>query len=303
MRYFLALARSGSVRAAGSALSVSHSTVLRRVEALESQLSVRLFDRHRGGYQLTEAGRHMVPRAERIEREMCSLERDLIGQDERLAGLVRMTCCDSYVSGLILEELAPFCAKHPEIELAISVDSRSFDLSKREADIAIRFLGEGGSPPEQLMGSKVAPIMVANYVAGAHAERLNPETHPTNARWLAFFDRNISEMLREGSSYPHLPLWGAFASLEAIVPATQQGLGLATLITYAADRSPGLMRLDKADVRHVADIWVLCHPDLRENARIRAVRQEVAAALRRNEDLFAGRSVVAPEGCAIEPQT
>ena len=58
------------------------------------QLAARLFDRNRDGYTLTEAGRQMIPGAERVEREMSALERGLVGQDERLAGPVRLTCCD-----------------------------------------------------------------------------------------------------------------------------------------------------------------------------------------------------------------
>ncbi|MEM7437027.1 MAG: LysR family transcriptional regulator, partial [Myxococcota bacterium] len=98
VRYYLALARLGSVRAAGAKLGVSHSTVARRVEALEARLAARLFDRNRDGYTLTDAGRRMLSRAERVEKEMLALERDLVGQDERLAGPVCITCCDEYVS-------------------------------------------------------------------------------------------------------------------------------------------------------------------------------------------------------------
>src|SRR5688572_31042262 len=81
VRHFLALARTGSVRAAGASLSVSHSTVARRVEALEARLGVKLFDRHRDGYTMTAAGREMVASAERVEREMTALERGIAGQD------------------------------------------------------------------------------------------------------------------------------------------------------------------------------------------------------------------------------
>ncbi len=91
VRHFLALARCGSVRAAGASLGVSHSTVARRVEALETRLSARLFDRNRDGYTLTEAGRQMLPGAERVERELAALERGLVGQGAPLGfGLSRL---------------------------------------------------------------------------------------------------------------------------------------------------------------------------------------------------------------------
>ena len=303
VRFFLALARSGSVRAAGTALSVSHSTVLRRIEAMEEQLAVRLFDRHRDGFQLTEAGRNMVPGAERIEREMSALERGLAGCDERLAGTVSVTCCDSFVSDILLEELAGFCTQHPEIELALAVDARPFDLAKREADIAIRALPKGTDPPDYLIGIKAAPITIANYVSSAHAHRMNPSQ--PEGRWLAFEERKISEVVIQGSSYPELPLWGAFGSVEAMVQAVRYGMGLGTLMTYAGDRAPALVRLPQADVRHMADLWVLSHPDLRDNARIRAVRREILHAFKRKASVFSGdrRSGHAPERCEITPAT
>ncbi|MBC8067609.1 MAG: LysR family transcriptional regulator [Deltaproteobacteria bacterium] len=84
VRHFLALARLGSVRAAGVQLGVSHSTVLRRVEALEARLATRVFDRNREGYTLTDAGRELLSSAERMEQEMSRALRGVAGRDERL---------------------------------------------------------------------------------------------------------------------------------------------------------------------------------------------------------------------------
>lgn len=288
VRYFLALARLGSVRAAGATLGVSHSTVARRIEALEVQLAARLFDRNRDGYVLTEAGQQMLPGAERVEREMAALERGLVGQDERLAGSVRITCCDEYVSEVLVRELTPFCDEFPEIELSMTTDGRLFDLSKREADIAVRALGAGVPPPEHLIGTKLAPVVVASYVAVAHASRRDPERPGTEPRWIAFEERKIFELMIAGSSYPEVPPWGLFSSLSLMVQATRAGLGIAMLPTYVGDREPALRRLARPDLRHVADLWQVSHVDLRDNARFRATRGRVAAALERQLPLFRG---------------
>jgi DNA-binding transcriptional LysR family regulator len=147
VRHFLALARAGSVRAAGLALGVSHSTVARRVEALEARLAARLFDRSRDGWSLTGAGARMVPVAERIERDLAALELGLAGTDERLEGAVALTCSDPFVAGFLLRELAAFCARHPGIALHVDADGRPLDLDRREADIAVRALRVGVLPP------------------------------------------------------------------------------------------------------------------------------------------------------------
>ncbi|MBK7156364.1 MAG: LysR family transcriptional regulator [Sandaracinaceae bacterium] len=288
VRYFLALARTGSVRAAGAALSVSHSTVLRRVEALEERLHARLFDRSRDGYVLSDAGRQMLAGAERIEAEMAALERGVVGQDERLQGPVSITCSDAYMSRILVTALAGLTREHPGIELALTIDGRPFDLARREADIAVRALAVDGVPPEFLLGQKVVPIMLSSYVGVAHAARLDPELPGSATRWASYDDRKLQESMIAGSSHPSVPAWGSFASVELMVQAAEHGLGLAMLPTYVGDRVPALRRLARPDLRHVGDFWVLSHPDLRDNARIRKTRAAVADALRAEATLFRG---------------
>lgn len=292
VRYFLALARLGSVRTAGASLGVSHSTVARRVEALEVRLATRLFDRNRDGYTLSAAGQMMVSGAERVEREMAALERGLLGQDERLAGPVHLTCCDEYVSEMMLQELTILCGAYPAIELCITTDSRAFDLSKREADLAVRTLPVGGQPPEHLLGRALVPICVANYVAVEHAHRLDPERKGSRTRWISIRERKYMESRIAASSYPEVPPWGSLSSLGLLLQATRAGLGIAMLPCYVADRDPALRRLEKADLDHVADLWLLCHPDLRDNARLQAARECVSQALRLQKPLFSGEQPV-----------
>lgn len=288
VRHFLALARTGTVRAAGASLGVSHSTVARRVEALESRLGAKLFDRNRDGYQLTEAGREMVAGAERVEREMAALERDLAGQDARLEGPVRVTCTDPFIARILVRCLADLCELHPGIELSLDADSRNLDLSKREADIALRAIVTSATPPEHLLGRRLVPIVLGSYVARAHAERLDPERASGPSRWLGSDRPRMSESLVAASSYPELPVWGAFDSSEVMIQAALAGLGLVMLPTYVGDVEPGLVRLSKPDLRHMADFWLLSHGDLRNNARLRAAREQITAALTERAALFRG---------------
>jgi DNA-binding transcriptional LysR family regulator len=288
VRHFLALARTGSVRAAGASLGVSHSTVARRVETLETRLGVKLFDRNRDGYLLTGAGRDMLASAERVEREMAALERGLAGQDARLEGRVRVTCTDSYIGRILLSALAGLCAEHPGLELELHADDAYLDLSKREADIAVRAIIAGGTPPEHLIGRPLVPIVLASYVATAHAARLDPERGRGDVRWLGSDMPKVAERLVAGSSYPELPIWGAFESLELTSHAAAAGLGLAMLPTYVGDSERALQRLARPDVRHMADFWLLTHRDLRDNARFRVAREQIAAALTGRIALFRG---------------
>jgi DNA-binding transcriptional LysR family regulator len=288
VRYFLALARTGSVRAAGTLLGVSHSTVARRVEALETELAVRLFDRHRDGYLLTDAGEQMVPGAERVESEMAALERGVAGQDTRLEGPVRVTCTDPFVGRMLVRALAELCERHPGLEIALDADSRNMDLSKREADVAVRAVAKDATPPAHLLGRKIVPIVIASYVALAHADRLDPERDGSEARWLGSDRTKVAEALVASSSYPDVPTWGAFASMAVLLDAAREGLGMVMLPAYVGDPDPTLRRLTRPDVRHMGDFWLLSHPDLRDNARLRAARECVGEALASRTPLFAG---------------
>ena len=288
VRYFLTLARKGAVRTAGADLGVSHSTVTRRIEALEEKLGTKLFDRHRDGFILTAAGRRMKPVAERIETEMASLERDLVGQDQAFTGTVSITCCDEFVSNMVFDRLADLMGEHPDLDLCLSADSRPFDLSKREADLAIRILGLNQQPPAHLIGRVEAPIYLANYVAGAHEARLRPDDPDSPARWLAFEDRRfLTNYVKEGP-YPHLPLWGNFSNVALMAQATRRGLGICTLPCYVGDGDAALKRLPLDGCQHVANLWLLSHPDLKDNARIQGARDAVRAGLAEHLPLFRG---------------
>lgn len=288
VRHFLALARTGSVRAAGSSLGVSHSTVARRVETLETRLGVKLFDRHRDGFLLTDAGKEMIAGAERVERELAAMERGLAGQDARLEGPVRVTCTDPFIAKFLVEAVAVLCERHPGIELELDADERYLDLSKREADVAVRAFALGASPPEHLLGRRMVPIVLASYVARAHAGRLDPERGGRHVRWLGSDRPKVVEELVASSSYADLPIWGVFTSMSVTMQAVRAGLGLAMLPTYVGDPDPELQRLAKADVRHLADFWVLSHRDLRDNTRLRAARKHITAALSERAALFRG---------------
>lgn len=288
LRYFLALARTKTVRGAGATLGVSHATVSRRVEALESRLGARLFERTPEGFALTDAGERALAAATALESGVASLERGVLGADERLAGPVRITAWDGAVCSLIMPALAELVHAHPGITLEVSADPRPLNLDLREADIALRVLAAGASPPDHLLGRNLAPLAVASYVGRAHAHALDPERGGGQPRWLAYEDRAGIAALVGSSSYPHLPLWGSFRDLDVMAAAARAGLGLAILPCYFADNDPTLVRLTRPDLRAPGDVWMLSHPDLRATARLQAVRARLRDAMEGCADRFRG---------------
>lgn len=298
LRVFLALVRHRSVRAAGTHLRVSHSTVIRRIDALEARVGTRLFDRHRDGYAPTAAGLRMLDAAERVESEVHALTREVAGQDRTLNGRVHLTCGEEYVAAQLLADLAPWCRAHPGVELVVTTDGRPFNLARGEADLAIRALGVGADPPDTLVAHRLAPIVLATYVA-AHAPHLDPPG--PEARWLGFEDPRLAAPIISTSSFATLPVWGAFTSLPVYVAAVAEGLGLGALPTYVGDPDPRLRRHSHPDLRHLGELWLLFHPDLRDTARLRAAREVIRQGFARRAGLYAGWSKDGPLATAPAP--
>ena len=136
LRFFLALARTGSLSAAARDLRVAQSTVGRRLASLETSLGVRLLNRTPDGYQPTLAGEEVRAQAERLETEALSLERTVGGRDNRLSGLVRVTCAETIASYLLAPCFAALHAEHPDMMVELISNPRELSLAMREAEIS-----------------------------------------------------------------------------------------------------------------------------------------------------------------------
>src|SRR5690606_10305986 len=117
VRYFLAVARGGSVRAAAGRLGVNHSTVLRRVAQLEDRLGAPMFERLPSGYRLTAAGEEVLELAGQMEASSRQLETRVFGRDQSVRGLLRVTMAPTLATHLLMPDLAEFARLHPEIEI------------------------------------------------------------------------------------------------------------------------------------------------------------------------------------------
>ncbi|MCH4564517.1 LysR family transcriptional regulator [Halomonas sp. EGI 63088] len=259
LRVALAIAEAGSLSGAGRRLGLSHATLFRRLNAIERRLGVRLFERARTGYSPTAAGEELAATAARVEAEVLRAERRLVGRDLRLSGTVRVTTTDTLLMGLLSPILADFRRAHPDIVLEVAVSNQLFNLSQRDADVAVR---PSSSPPEHLVGRRVGSIAQAIYAradgAGDAAAWIGPDRHlgyaPLEA-WMA--DKGADAHCR----YRVDTLLGMLA-------AVRDGLGRAVLPCYLADAEPSLTRLGEPIPELATELWLLTHPDLRRVARI-----------------------------------
>src|SRR5580693_7657465 len=138
VRYFLAVARGGSVRAAAAHLGVNHSTVLRRIAQLEERLGAHMFERLPSGYRLTAAGDEVLELADQMEASSRLLETRVFGRDQSVRGLLRVTLAPTLATHLLMPDFADFAHLHPDIEMEILSSGELANLTNREADVAIR---------------------------------------------------------------------------------------------------------------------------------------------------------------------
>ncbi len=287
LRTVLAIGRAGSLSGAARILRVSHPTVFRRLNQIERRLGVRLFERKRFGYTLTVAGEELVAVAERVEADVAVVERRLAGQDLRPSGTVRVTTTDTLV-GLLTPVFAEFRAAHAGIELDLIVSSEVLNISRRDADVAIR---PSRQVPENLIGRKASEIGMAVYghqrllagrrrdVALADYPWVGPDeslSYLPLARWLR--ERRLDERLVYRTN-----------TLLGCREAARGGIGLAVLPCMLGDPAPELVRVGPLLDELRGELWLLTHRDLRDVVRIRVFLDFVTEALRGLRSVLAGR--------------
>ena len=280
LRFVLAVADSGSLNRAASTLRVNRTTVLRRINAFERKHGVRLFDRLPSGYTLTDAGNEILAAARGFENAIVSLERKLAGQDLRAEGLVRVTTTDTLLASVLAAPLATFKQEQPGITLDVTTSNAFANLSKRDADVAIR---PAIDPPEFLMGRRVSSVAFAVYAAST--------LDNSDERWIGPDDTiagtSVARWMR--GAMPTVRPDIRADSLVSMRELCASGAGLAALPCYLGDSDTRLVRVRPPIAEMTTALWVLTHPDLARTARVRLLMDHVSAALGRQRPLLEGQ--------------
>ena len=286
LKVLLALARGGSVRAAALQLKVSHSTVSRRVDQMEHDLGVRLFERRPTGYVLTAAGEELVAPAERAEEEITAAERRVAGQDAKLSGDVRVTLPPPLATQVLMPHLVRFQAQYPGIEVELVGSFDVLDLSRRDADVAVRFTN---APPDHLVGRRIIEFRYSYYAARDYLAAHDLAADPPTARWIGWNEGVASPAWVRASPYPRIPATWGLNDIALQTAAVKAGLGMAFLPCLVGDADPTLARVPGADTKVPRQGWVLTHPDLRRSARVRTVMAFLVDAINAEAPLITGK--------------
>lgn len=272
LRYVLAISRAAGLNPAAKALGVNASSVYRRLEAMEQRMQVRLFERLRSGYRLTEAGEALAEAAQRMETEALAVERRVLGTDLKLEGHLRLSTSEALAFYVLPPHLAEFRALYPGVTLEVLVNNELVDLTRRDADVVIRATY---APPEHLVGRSVGGIGFASYAAPAYLDRVGRNRAPAEYEWIAFEGRlaRIPQQQWLAKNVPAERQMLRFDSFGAACAAATAGAGCAALPCFVADGDARLERLPDSYVDTGYGTWVLTHPDLRKSARVRACLQ------------------------------
>jgi molybdate transport repressor ModE-like protein len=294
LRVFAAVARAGSTLGASRQLDVSQPTVVRRIAALEKAAGIALFERRRTGYTLTDAGREILPQADQIERQMETIADVMASRSRRLAGTVRVTAAESVANLLLAPAVVAFQKTHPNVEIQLLISDRFLDLARGEADVALRATIKRLESSE-LVGRKLAHAPWAVYCSRAYAEAHGHPRSPEAADGHAILSSEkamggfpVMHWLEE--SLPHSKVVWRSNSLSSLQAATRAALGLSALPCLLGRNDPELIKCFEAGGAERADIWILFHNPVAQQAHIRSFINALSAHIIAHADVLRDES-------------
>ena len=282
LRIFLGVARAESLSGAGRGLKLDAATVGRRIARLEERLGTQLFVKSPQGYALTDAGTRMMPHAERAEQAMAGATEELGGAAGQLTGQLRIGAPDGCANYLLPQVCTAICDANPGLEIQIVALPRVFNLSKREADMAIAV-----SPPA---AGRLTVQRLTDYHLHLAAHRDYLARHPpilTRAdikghRMIGYipdmiFDKELDYLAETGADAVGL----ASNSVSVQMQMIRAGAGLGIVHDFALPATPGVVRVLADQVALTRSFWLIRHADDRRSERLARLSDALAVGIRR----------------------
>ena len=274
-KVILAVSREGSLVGAARVLGVNHATVGRQLKRAEDQLGARLFDRLNTGLYLTSAGETAVEYAERIEQEVESANVRLMGADDSMAGTIRLSVPLNLVAYGLSGDLFEFNKMYPGIYLDVNGTDDPVSFLSRNVDVVIR---ANNNPSSGLWGFRLATVAYSFYVSqdfwNIWNDRLKRQADKAPLPYIALNDtepwRDRDQLLK---IYPSAVAVAETNGLDSVLPMVRDGIGAGRLARFMGERFDELVPLTRCDDQCNRSLWVLTHPDFRENRRIRTLME------------------------------
>lgn len=286
IKVFLAIANTGGLKKAATALNIHHTSCARRINTLEQDMGIKLFDRLPGGYSLTQGGEELLQSAEQIQQGFNTIERDILGKDLRIEGDLCLTLPNGFATHLLMPDLNEFMALYPNINLQINMSYLTRDLASREADVAIRHVN---NPPDSLTGKRVARMHQSAYASLEYLAYHDLEKAPSSCHWLGWGTAKDHLKWTLKNQYPDIPVKGNMYSDVLQLAGIQAHMGIASLPCFLADNVPGIQRIPNAETVACEWIWVLAHKDMAKNAKVRILMEFLVKAFKKHADKIEGQ--------------
>ncbi|MET0480327.1 MAG: LysR family transcriptional regulator [Mycetocola sp.] len=286
----LAVARSGTYTVAADTLGVNHTTISRRISALERDLGGRVLARTVGGWELTELGTRAFEAAERVESAVSVLAGPADGV-QRLSGVVRLSATDGFSAYIAAPAVAELQREHPKLTVEIITVTRPALQHRSGLDIEV-VVGEPHA-------HRVEAIELGSYILGMYASRdyLAEHGEPTHASELAehplvyFVDSMLQVDALDAPRRLVPTMRDAFTSTNVFVhvEATRAGAGIGFLPCFMADRHPDLVRLLPGAIQERLPYWMVLRPDALRQPAVAAVARALRARTKAYEPQLLGR--------------
>ncbi|WP_026958282.1 MULTISPECIES: LysR family transcriptional regulator [Aliagarivorans] len=284
LKFFLAVARAGTLRGGAQAIAVNHTTMTRRLSVMEQRIGSRLFDRSKQGLVLTQIGEELLPYAQRMEEEMTAASRFIVGKDADPVGTVCVSLPHGMALTSLMDDFALFSTRYPDITLNLQFGNDIANLSRREADVSVRVANEVF---DDAVGRRLVQMSQAAYCSREYAERVK-DNQGEGLHFIGWHEPEgdvTAQWLKE-SFYPKATLKHRVSELVPLVSLAAAGLGMAYLSCNLGDRHPGLVRAPFQKPLPYRSIWLLLHRDLRRTARIRCFVDFLAEQVQARENEF-----------------
>ncbi len=275
----LAMARTGTLAAAGERLGVDASTVFRSLQRIERGLGQPLFARSRTGYQANELAQSLAERAEQVEATLEAARSAANMAPDPVSGTVRITTTDTILHGLVAPALRALHAQHPGLVYDLHAGNELASLTRRDADIAVRATRR---PPPHLVGKHIGPVRVGLYAGKGSAFQHYAEVEAGRAPWIGVDDAipdHPSVAWRKRHFPKAMPAYRV-NSLQTAMEMVGLGLGVSILPVFLADTRSDLVPLLGVLYAGQTELWLLMHPESRHLRRIATVYGHLAQVLR-----------------------
>jgi DNA-binding transcriptional LysR family regulator len=293
LKYFLEVARNGSTLAAARSLRLSQSTVHRRIDELERQLGEQLVTRHPKGYRLTELGEKLQTYAERIEQAAIDFERQVAALSKDVRGAVKVTCPEEVGSRLLASGIIDmFNERYPALRVEFLLSDQNLDLSKGQADIAIRAVRP---IDDALIGRKIADSSWAVYASKSYVKRHGAvrQAKDIDHHAIVLFDGRMHDhhsarWLR--SIAPNARIAARASNMLAMQLAVRSGAGLAPMPVLVGENDKALVRVFGPVQDIATPFFLLMHRDMKRTPRVRAFFDFVVDELPRIRPLLSAQA-------------